>query len=179
MLTKTVGQCCNRAHIFLKKSIAVWYTFGSAVNFICILCAVLVIFRFSKYHHIDPKTPGIWSFRKSNKVVWLCAVSHWAESDSAQYLTARSPESDSAQSETILDFRTFQFPDSAQYLTVQSPTPRSITLRGVRLRAEWDNFGFSDISISRLCAVWYCAESDSVQYHTALSHVFCKCLRES
>ena len=40
------------------------------------LCAVLAIFdfrnifeTFSKYHHIDPKSPGNRSFRKSNKIV--------------------------------------------------------------------------------------------------------------
>ena len=46
--------------------------------------------------------------------------------------------------------------------TAPSRTPRSVILRRVRLRA-----------------VWYCAKSDSVQYHTARSHDFRKYLCES
>ena len=67
-------------------------------------------FGFSNIFEIslkDPKSTGNWSFRKSNQTVWLCAVWHCAESDSAQF-------------HTILDFRTFQFPDSAQCDTARS-----------------------------------------------------------
>ena len=76
--------------------------------------------------------------------VRLHTVSHWAESNSAQYHTARSQ------------------------------TPCSITLRGVRLCAVWDYFGFSDISISRLCTVWYCAESNNFIWFskTSISRTF-------
>ena len=63
--------------------------------------------------------------------------------------------------------------------TAQSPTWRSITLRRLRLRAVLDNFGFSDILISWLGAVWYCDESDSAQYYTAWSYIFSEYLREN
>ena len=59
--------------------------------------------------------------------------------------------------------------DSAQYHTAPSPTPRSIPLRGVRLCAVLDNFGFSNISISRHGGVWYCAESHLAQCDSARS----------
>ena len=61
---------------------------------------------------------------------------------------------------------------------MRSQTLRSVILRIVRLRTGLANFGFSDISISRLRALLYCAESDSAQYNTARSHVFRKYLRE-
>ena len=63
--------------------------------------------------------------------------------------------------------------------TAQSPTWRSITLRRLRLRAVLDNFGFSDILISWLGAVWYCDESDSAQYYTARSYIFSEYLHEN
>ena len=101
------------------------------------LGAVLAIFGFSKYfrifskyHHIDSKSHGNISFRKSNNKKLF---------------------------------------DLVQANTARSPTRCSITLRGVQLRAVLDNFGFSDISISRLGTVWYCVESDSAQCDTARS----------
>ena len=59
--------------------------------------------------------------------------------------------------------------NSVQCHTAQSPTWRSITLRRGRLHAVLDIFEFSDIWISRLSALWYCAESDSAQCDTARS----------
>ena len=119
-----------KTKLLLAKLCVVWYTFGSVVNFICRLCAVLVIFDFwNIFEIVDPKSPGNWSFQKSYQIVWLSAVSYCTESDSAQYHTA------------------------------WSLTPRSIILHWVWLRAVLDNFGFSDISISGLCTVSHCTKS--------------------
>ena len=68
-----------------------------------------------------------------------------------------------------LQRQNFSLQNSAQCDTAQSPTWRSITLRRGRLRAVLDIFEFSDIWISWLSALWYCAESDSAQCDTARS----------
>ena len=59
---------------------------------------------------------------------------------------------------------------------MRSPTWCRLELRRVRLRTVLYDFGFSDNSISRY---WYCAESNSAQYHTGQSHVFREYLQEN
>ena len=105
-------------------------------------------------------------------------VSHCAESDSVKHHTARSPTPSSISNFLIFNFffrniitktlkvleievffNQLKLFDSAKCDTVWSPTLCSITLRGVWLRTVWDHFGFLDLSISWLCAVWHCAES--------------------
>ena len=112
-----------------KDKIALGKTLRSVILLGVRLCTVLPIFdfrnifeTFSKYHLIDPKSPGNWSFWNQIKLF-----------DSAQYHTARSVR-------LFLDFRSFEFPDNAQCDTEQSPTLRSVilrTVRRVRLSAVW------------------------------------------
>ena len=85
-------------------------------------------------------TPGNVILRR----VGLRTVSHCAKSDSVQYHTAASQEIEMAENPNL--FNTAEL-DSAHCDTAPSRTPRSVILRGVRLRkvfacSESNNFFF-------------------------------------